>query len=69
MAFTSVVTRQSVRGDKRVFHGTFENTGGDSGGDIATGLTVCEQIVLQHTGSSVVAISPPESPPVFSKVP
>lgn len=60
MAFTSVVTNvvPNVEGAKKTVKGTFANTSGSTGGDINTGLTVCEELVLQHTGSAVVASAP-----------
>jgi len=39
-------------------YGTFTNGGGDSGGDIVTGLHQVKTMYLQHTGSAVVASAP-----------
>ena len=50
--FTSVILGTSVWGDKKVSWGTFTPAGGSTGGDINTGLKICEQIELQYTGSS-----------------
>ena len=58
MAFSYTILGQTVFGNKRVVYGTFANAGGSTGGDIATGLDVCENITLQHTGSAVVASAP-----------
>ena len=55
MAFASTITDETVWGNKRVTFGTFTNGGGDSGGNIDTGLEICEAIQLTHSGSAVVA--------------
>jgi len=60
MAFASAITRivKNHIGDRVVTHGTYTNGGGDTGGDIDTGLKVCEFIVLQPTGAAVIASNP-----------
>jgi len=58
MAFTSTVTQRTVFGDAKVVYGTFTNTSGSTGGDIATGLNTVDFISLAHTGSAVVASDP-----------
>jgi hypothetical protein len=58
MAFAFTITSQTYFGNKKVIKGTFANTAGSTGGDINTGLTNCESIVLQHTGAAVVASAP-----------
>ena len=58
MAFSHSETRRYVSGDRWVVEGTFTNAGGDTGGDIVTGLRLVENITLQHTGSAVVASAP-----------
>lgn len=60
MAFSSAITRtvQNVVGDRKIVHGTYTNTSGSTGGNIDTGLAVCEFIMLQPTGSAVVASNP-----------
>lgn len=58
MAFAYSITGQTVFGNKRIVYGTYTNAGGDTGGDIATGLTNCEAIFLQPTGSAVNANAP-----------
>lgn len=58
MAFAYTITDQTYFGDKKVVFGTFTNGGSDTGGDISTGLTNCEGITLQHTGSAVVVSAP-----------
>jgi hypothetical protein len=58
MAFTSAILGRTVWGDKRVHFGTYTTDSTDTGGDIDTGLSRCEFIVLQETGSSVTADAP-----------
>ena len=58
MAFTSTISAKGVMGDVRYAMGTFTNTSGSTGGDIATGLTKCDILLLQHTGSTVVGNAP-----------
>ena len=57
MAFSSAITRQTIMGNKRVTEGTW-TSGSTTGGDIDTGLNVCEFITLQAKGSSVSADAP-----------
>ena len=58
MAFEYTVEGKTVMGNKRVHFGTFTNGGGDSGGDIVTGLRRVEFISLQHTGAAAIASAP-----------
>lgn len=58
MAFSSSITEKTVFGNKRFHWGTFTNGASDSGGNIDTGLKVCEGIVLQHTGVAAVSSAP-----------
>jgi len=61
MAFTPAlfaVQSQTVFGDRRVVMGTYVNTGGSTGGDIITGLSVVEFFILQPTGASALALAP-----------
>jgi hypothetical protein len=61
MAFTSTINNNGasdIAGTKRIVTGTFENTSGTAGGDIATGLRRVEFFSAQHTGSAVVASAP-----------
>lgn len=58
MAFNVVVTKKDVFGSQRIAYGTFENTAGDSGGSLTTGLDVVDQLYLQHTDTAVVADAP-----------
>lgn len=54
MAFTAAVTQRDVWGSMAVSMGTFTNsTGGDTGGDVNTGLNRCYGMILQPGGSSV----------------
>lgn len=56
MAFVSTITGHDVWGNKSITHGTW--TTDTTGGDIDTGLTLCEGMTLQHTGSSAIADEP-----------
>jgi len=58
MAFTSSKTGQTVEGNSRMTYGTFTNGAGDSGGNIDTGLPICDMIILGHSGAAAVASSP-----------
>jgi len=58
MAFTSAVLGTTVFGNKRVKWGTFTTSGNDTGGDIATGLTRVDIMLLQHSGSAAAAAAP-----------
>jgi hypothetical protein len=57
-AFAFTITKQTIQGDRKVVYGTFTPTAGSTGGDITTGLGVCEFIELQHTGGEVVTDMP-----------
>lgn len=52
MAFTSTIQARTKSGNKRIHYGSFDCTG-VTGGNIDTGLTVCESIMLTHKGSAV----------------
>ena len=54
MAFSSTIAGRTRAGSKRIHYGTF-NCASVTGGDIDTGLLVCESIMLTHKGSSVEA--------------
>ncbi len=58
MAFASAITSYGVRGNKKTRTGTYTNAGGDTGGNIDTGLTVCTDIVLTPSGSAVQTNAP-----------
>jgi hypothetical protein len=56
MAFSSAITaRPFAMGNKRVSTGTFTQVGGDTGGNIDTGLRSCEFMMLQTGGAAVSA--------------
>lgn len=58
MAFSSSVTQRPIAtGNRRMSFGTFD-CASVAGGNIDTGLTRCEQIVLQQVSSAVVADAP-----------
>ncbi len=60
MTFASTITRTipNIVGDRKITHGTYTNASGDTGGNIDTGLQVCEHIQLQPTGTAVIASNP-----------
>ena len=58
MAFTSAVLGTTVFGNKRVKWGTFTTSSTDTGGDIATGLTRVDMMLLQHSGASAATDAP-----------
>jgi len=58
MTFASTITVKGVMGNKKYRMGTWTCGSGDTGGDINTGLGICESIILQSTGSAVVASAP-----------
>lgn len=58
MAFSSSIVGRNFSGSKARTWGTFTNGAGDEGGNIDTGLRMCESIKLQHGGSAVVASAP-----------
>lgn len=53
MAFTSTITRKENAGSEKKNHGTYTSADASTGGDINTGLKVCDSILLQPKGSSV----------------
>jgi hypothetical protein len=55
MAFTYTRTGKVVFGNKWLAHGTFTNTGGDTGGNIDTGLKKVEGMWFSGSGASVIA--------------
>jgi len=55
MAFASTITKQVVMGSYKVAWGTFTNGVGDTGGDIDTGLTTVDSIMLTTQGAAVSA--------------
>lgn len=55
MAFSYTKDNESVTGDLRVTNGTFTNAGGSTGGDIRTGMSKTQGMILQQKGSAVIA--------------
>lgn len=54
MAFVSAITSEvAIFGSRQVKYGTYTNAGGDTGGEVITGLKSVEHITLQATGSAV----------------
>ena len=53
MTFAYTIERVANWGSVKVAIGTYTNTNAGTGGDIDTGLAVCEFIKLQPTGASV----------------
>lgn len=58
MAFAYTITRTTVFGDRKIVYGTYASSASGTGGDIVTGLTLCEQLQLTQTGSAVTANAP-----------
>ncbi len=56
MTVTTTITNRGVFGSRKMITGTY--SADDTGGDIATGLTIVEFISVQAGGSSVVADAP-----------
>lgn len=56
MAFiAAVVGRFEGTGSRARVHGTYTSSGGGTGGDVTTGLTVVEDFTIKPKGSSVIA--------------
>jgi len=53
MAFTSVITKIRVIGSHKKAHGTFASADGTAGGNINTGLRICESIELTSKGTAI----------------
>lgn len=58
MAFASTITERGVMGNKKYARGIYTNGAGDSGGNIDTGLVMCEFMDLQPIGAAVIASAP-----------
>lgn len=58
MAFTPVLSYKGTFGNKRVHRGTFVSSGGDTGGDITTGLAVVEDFFITEIASAVTTGAP-----------
>lgn len=54
MAFASTINGYGKIGDKATTWGTFTNGASDTGGDINTGLVVCESLSIEFTGTTAV---------------
>ena len=55
MAFSSEIKGYGKSGDKATTWGIFTNGVSDTGGDINTGLVICESLSIEFTGSAAVA--------------
>lgn len=55
MAFTFTRTNDTVEGNLRFSYGTYTSAGGSTGGDIRTGLSKIDGLILQQNGAAVVA--------------
>ena len=58
MAFSSTITASDNTSSKIVKYGTYTNADSSTGGNIDTGLASCETMLLQPTGSAVIASMP-----------
>lgn len=58
MSITITKVGESVFGDKRVVYGKYVCDGGDSGGEITTGLLHIDMMQVTAAGSSIVADAP-----------
>jgi hypothetical protein len=58
MAFASEIKGYGKSGDKSTTWGIFTNGVSDTGGDINTGLVICESLSIEFTGSAAVADAP-----------
>ena len=60
MTFASAITKTVPEhvGSIKMVWGTYTNASGDTGGDIDSGLTECDMLILQPTGSAAVATAP-----------
>lgn len=58
MTFSSSILSRMFWGSQRVHWGSFTNGGADTGGDIDTGLYLCEGIVLVFKSGAAMAAAP-----------
>lgn len=58
MAFDSEIIGRNFSGSKARTWGTYTNSGGDTGGNIDTGLRMCEVIKLTPKGTAVNTNAP-----------
>ena len=64
MAFTSTILERTIMGNRRCNYGSWD-ADGDDGGNIDTGLEICETIMLQPKGSAGL----PDAPVVNETLP
>lgn len=53
MAFAYTFKNSNIEGAKKKTWGTYTSSGGGTGGDIYTGLRVCDNLVLSPKGAAV----------------
>ena len=58
MSFSSAITHHDVWGSTAITKGTYTNAGGDTGGNIDTGLKLCQGLFLQPIGGAVNTNAP-----------
>ena len=58
MTFASAITGRDSTDSQMVRYGTYTSSASGTGGDINTGLTMCNHIQLAPTGSAVVTDAP-----------
>ena len=58
MAFTATQVYQNVVGNEREIRGTYENTGGSTGGEVLTGLGEVRDFALHPKGNAILASTP-----------
>ena len=58
MAFASTIIGRTVFGNKKVHYGTYNSTGGSTGGNIDTNLRHCDMIflIVKSTGSTTAPV-------------
>lgn len=58
MAFSAPQDTLAYFGNKRFVSGTYTNSGGDTGGEVVTGLSTVEKFWMQPIGAAVIANAP-----------
>lgn len=58
MAFSYTITKKVIAGDRIWVYGTWANTGGSTGGEVNTGLSTVESMLLTPKGTAVSASMP-----------
>lgn len=66
MAITTTINSKTASGDKRIVEGKSVLSGGDSTGDVATGLSVVDQFFLIAAGGTQMTCSVDETLPLAS---